>query len=66
MTQQEAYGDYWQYVKDVVDKDGWVRTKDVPHLLDAYYESNTGNPIEFQKSHDGVLDPRWRPKSLTT
>jgi hypothetical protein len=47
---QSAYAQYWDMVKDIVDEDGWVYTKEVPNMLDAYFESNTNKPIEFQKS----------------
>ena len=54
---------YWDYVKNVVDNDGWVYSKEVPHLLDYYFEVNTGKDIEFQKYYDGT-GSRWRPKSI--
>lgn len=60
---------YWNDVKDVVDENGWVYNKDVHHLLDAYFEYNTGKNIEFQKSwqFEGKSDSnyRWRPSSIT-
>lgn len=59
--------DYWDYVKDVIDDDGWIYSKEVPYLLDAYFESNTGEKIEFQKmyKYEGKWRGyRWRPKSL--
>lgn len=70
---ESAYGIYWDKVKDFIDKDGWVYTKDVPNMLDSYYEHNTGNTIEFQKSFGASGDnphwltkgSRWRPKSLS-
>jgi ABC-type sulfate transport system substrate-binding protein len=42
-------------------------------MLDAYFEHNTGNAIEFQKSFGASGDnpnwltkgSRWRPKSLS-
>lgn len=70
---EASYGQYWQYVKDVVDEKGWVYTKDVPHMLDAYFQSNTKKEIEFQKSQPFDKNPdnplrkgsRWRPKELS-
>lgn len=68
MTKQEIephYLQYWDLVKDVVDEDGWVYSKQVTHLLDAYFEYNTGQDIEFQKSYDGEwCGSRWRPVSI--
>jgi hypothetical protein len=64
-----AYSQYWDLVKDHVDELGWVYTKDVPHMLDAYFEANTGKKIEFQKSHNNPhwleRGSRWRPIELS-
>jgi hypothetical protein len=63
---EEHYLQYWDIVKDVVDENGWVYSKETPHLLDAYFESNTGKEIEFEKSYqDPWKGTRWRPKSLS-
>ena len=70
---KDAYCDYWDKVKDFVDEEGWVYTKEIPNMLDAYFEHNTGNPIEFQKSFGASGDnphwltkgSRWRPKVLS-
>lgn len=70
---QSAYGQYWDMVKDFIDDEGWVYTKEVPYMLDAYFEGNTGKPIEFQKSFGASGDnpywltkgSRWRPKELS-
>lgn len=63
---KEDYCQYWGYVNEKIDKDGWVYSKEVPHLLDAYYEQNTGREIEFQKTYEGEWRGyRWRPKSIT-
>ena len=56
---------YWDMVKDVVDKDGWVYAKEVPFLLDAYFESNTEREIDFENHYEGEWRGyRWRPKSI--
>jgi hypothetical protein len=34
---EEHYLQYWDIVKDVVDENGWVYSKETPHLLDAYF-----------------------------
>ena len=70
---QSAYAQYWDMVKDIIDEEGWVYTKEAPHMLDAYFESNTGKPIEFQKSfgksgdnpHWLTRGSRWRPLELS-
>ena len=70
---QLAYAEYWNTVKDIIDEEGWVYTKEAPHMLDAYFEANTGKPIEFQKSfgpsgdnpHWLTKGSRWRPKELS-
>ena len=70
---QSAYAQYWDMVKDIIDEEGWVYTKEAPHMLDAYFESNTGKPIEFQKSfgksgdnpHWLTRGSRWRPSELS-
>lgn len=70
---KKAYGVYWDNVKDSVDEDGWVYTKDVINMLDAYFEHNTGKQIEFQKSFGKSGDnpywktrgSRWRPEELS-
>ena len=70
---QSAYAQYWDMVKDIIDEEGWVYTKDAPNMLDAYFESNTGKPIEFQKSfgksgdnpHWLTKGRRWRPSELS-
>jgi hypothetical protein len=69
---QAAYMQYWDIVKDKVDEEGWVYTKNLPHLTDFYFEESTGKPIEFQKSfgpsgsnpHWMTKGSRWRPKEL--
>lgn len=70
---QSAYAQYWDMVKDIIDEEGWVYTKEAPHMLDAYFEGNTGKPIEFQKSfgksgdnpHWLTRGSRWRPSELS-
>jgi hypothetical protein len=70
---QLAYEPYWDKVKDIIDEDGWVYTKEAPYMLDAYFEHNTGKPIEFQKSSGASGDnphwltkgSRWRPYELS-
>lgn len=70
---QTAYAQYWDQVKSFVDEDGWVYTKEVPHMLDFYFEANTGKKIEFQKSdgpsgdnpHWLTKGSRWRPIELS-
>lgn len=70
---QSAYAQYWDMVKDIIDEEGWVYTKDAPNMLDAYFEHNTGKPIEFQKSfgksgdnpHWLTKGSRWRPMELS-
>lgn len=73
-TIKSAYAQYWDTIKHIVDEDGWVYTKEAPHLLDSYFEVNTGKPIEFQKSfgksgdnpHWLTKGARWRPLELST
>ena len=56
---------YWDYVKDVIDEDGWIYTNDVPHLLDFYFEANTDIKIDFEKFYEGTYrGNRWRPSSI--
>ena len=70
---QLAYAEYWNTVKDIIDEQGWVYTKEASHMLDAYFEANTGKSIEFQKSfgpsgdnpHWLTKGSRWRPKELS-
>lgn len=69
---EKAYSDpngkfnYWDIVKDIIDEDGWVYSKNSPHILDYYFSQNTGKEIEFQKSYDGEWKgTRWRPKELS-
>lgn len=70
---QLAYAQYWDTVKYIIDEEGWVYTKEAPHLLDAYFEDNTGKEIEFQKSfgksgdnpHWLTKGSRWRPIELS-
>lgn len=62
----EHYGEYWKYVVSSVDEEGWTYSKDVPHLLDYYFEANTHKEIDFQKNYQGQWRGyRWRPKSIT-
>lgn len=62
----EHYGEYWQYVKDSIDSQGWAYSNQVPHMLDFYFEANTKKPIEVQRSYEGEYrGMRWRPKSIT-
>ena len=71
---EEDYLEYWDKVKDIVDEEGWVYTKQqVPSMLDYYFEANTNKEIEFQKLHGVSGDnphwftkgSRWRPKSIS-
>ena len=65
--------DYWDIVKDIIDEEGWVYTKEAPNMLDYYFEQNTGKSIEFQKSFGKSGDnpywltrgSRWRPEELS-
>lgn len=67
---EEHFKQYWDYVKDVVDENGWVHSKDVTYLLDAYFEANTNIKIQFEKHYDGDVTEsgyrgyRWRPITL--
>lgn len=64
---QPHFLEYWNYVKGAIDENGWVYSKEVPYLLDAYFETNTKKEIEFQKMYEYVGDwrgYRWRPKSI--
>lgn len=68
----EYYGEFWDIVENLVDEEGWVYVKEVPHLLDAYFENSTGKDIEYQKSfgpsgdnpHWLTKGARWRPKEI--
>lgn len=72
-TFKSSYGEYWNDVKNSVDEQGWTYAKEVPNMLDSYFESNTGKNIEFQKSFGPsgenpfwkTKGSRWRPKDLT-
>lgn len=58
---------YWSYVKDLIGNDGWIYSKEVPYLLDYYFEQNTGKEIQFEKSYEyegAWRGYRWRPKSI--
>ena len=60
---KEVYASYWEFVKHSVDELGWVYEKEVVNALDSYYESNTGNEVEFQKSFGRSGDnPYWKTK----
>jgi len=62
---ENAYGKYWDSVKDSVDEDGWVYTKEVSNMLDAYFENNTSQEIEFQKSFGRSGDnPNWTTRAI--
>ena len=70
---KNAYEQYWEHVENHVDDEGWVYTIDVPHMLDAYFEHNTGKSIEFQKTfgpsgdnpHFTTKGSRWRPTVIS-
>ena len=70
---EKAYCEYYELLKDYIDKDGWVYTKEVPHISDMYFEMNTGKQIEFQKSFGKsgenpnwlTRGSRWRPQELS-
>jgi hypothetical protein len=58
---------YWDFVKNVIDENGWVYSKEVPHLLDSYFETNTNIKIDFEKSYEyegSYRGYRWRPSSI--
>jgi hypothetical protein len=62
---EKAYDSYWDFVKNSVDEQGWAYSKDLPHILDYYFEANTGKAIDFEKSYEGEWrGSRWRPKEL--
>lgn len=62
---KNAFGQYWKHVENSVDFEGWVYVNEVPPLLDAYFEHNTSQEIDFQKSYEGEYKgSRWRPKVL--
>jgi hypothetical protein len=61
---------FWDVVKDVIDEDGWVYVKRVPHLLDMYFEAHTGIDTEYQASYENEWEgdywkgARWRPITI--
>lgn len=69
---KEHYKEFWDKVKHSIDENGWVYCKDLPNIMDAYFEGNTGEEIEFQKSFGPsgenenwlTRGARWRPKSI--
>lgn len=69
---KEHYKEFWDEVKQSIDEEGWVYTKEVKYLLDAIYENNTGIEIEFQKSFGKsgnnpnweTRGSRWRPVTI--
>lgn len=62
---EKAYGTYWTIVKDAVDEKGWAYNNSLPHMIDGYYEFNTGNAIDYEKWYEGEWRGcRWRPKQL--
>lgn len=46
-----AYGIYWEHVKDKVDEEGWVYNHELPFLLDTYFESNTSKEIDREEDY---------------
>lgn len=59
---QEAYGEYWEQVKDYVDENGWITTWDLVSYLgvipkDGFKVKIKGKKIKHQ-------DNLHRPKSL--
>jgi hypothetical protein len=62
---EAAYADYWNHVKDSVDEQGWAYNNELPHLIDYYFDRNTGKEIDFEKHYEGKWrGVRWRPKEL--
>ena len=58
---------YWNIVKDIIDANGWTYCKQVPHMLDYYFEGNTGINIDFEKNVEESGEfkgSRWRPKAI--
>lgn len=53
---EEAYGEYWEKVKDFVDENGWCNVRKKVNFSDIseklHWETKTGNQYY------------WRPKSL--
>lgn len=70
---QKSYGEYFPMVEKHIDEEGWCYVREVKHLLDAYFEHNTGKEIEYQKSfgrsgdnpHWMTRGARWRPKEIS-
>lgn len=70
---QQAYSPYWEDIKDLIDSEGWVYVKDLPYLMDVYFQEKTEKEIEYQKSfglsgdnpHWLTRGARWRPKELS-
>lgn len=62
---KNAFEPYWPNLKHSVDENGWVYSKEVTHILDFYFEQNTGKKIQFEKSYDGPWrGSRWRPVEI--
>ena len=54
-TIKNAYGEYWEAVKDFVDENGWIDfLEDIQRIMYFFHDSDN---IEIFKS-------TWRPKSL--
>lgn len=70
---RKSYLDYFTHVEKHIDEEGWVYVKEVIHLLDVYFEGNTGKKIEYQKSfgrsgdnpHWMTRGARWRPQEIS-
>lgn len=70
---KKSYVDFWHKAESLVDEQGWIYTKEAPHLTDSYFEHNTGKEIEFQKSFGfsgtnpnwTTKGSRWRPKEIS-
>jgi len=53
-----AYGEFWEKVKDFVDEDGWIKFSDDKEIIRYEYHSDGNimcNPLDINK---------WRPKQL--
>lgn len=62
MTKQEkiieAYGDYWEILKDYISVNGWISTK---NLYDLKFNPNNFSPLDVD---DIEYIANYRPKSL--
>lgn len=61
---QDAYGEYWNLLKDLVDENGWIQSKGEYHFIEWEDIFQIDEYPLWGYSGEVINCEKWRPKAL--